>query len=112
MSTDLLAADTRMGAVTLRVADLDTMTAYYRDGVMLQVRDCVSRSVMTLGSRTKVVGSVTRTVSVRAAVSAGGVNDCSPAPASSRISPRAAGDSGRRGSTNCSNVSPRTVAHA
>ena len=37
MSTDLLAADTRMGAVTLRVADLDTMTAYYRDAVTLSV---------------------------------------------------------------------------
>ena len=35
MSTDLLAADTRMGAVTLRVADLDAMTAYYRDAVTL-----------------------------------------------------------------------------
>jgi catechol 2,3-dioxygenase len=34
---DLLAADTAMGAVTLRVADLDAMTAYYRDGVGLQV---------------------------------------------------------------------------
>ncbi|RKR76606.1 VOC family protein [Frondihabitans australicus] len=39
MSTnaDLLAADTRMGAVTLRVADLDAMTAYYRDAVTLTV---------------------------------------------------------------------------
>lgn len=26
-----------MGAVTLRVADLDAMTAYYRDGVTLSV---------------------------------------------------------------------------
>lgn len=34
---DLLAADTRMGAVTLRVADLDAMTAYYRDAVTLSV---------------------------------------------------------------------------
>ncbi|MDP9736911.1 VOC family protein [Curtobacterium sp. 260] len=34
---DLLAADTGMGAVTLRVADLDTMVAYYRDGVGLTV---------------------------------------------------------------------------
>ncbi|MDM7887403.1 VOC family protein [Curtobacterium sp. RHCJP20] len=34
---DLLAADTGMGAVTLRVADLDTMVAYYRDGVGLSV---------------------------------------------------------------------------
>ncbi|HEU5486106.1 MAG TPA: VOC family protein [Microlunatus sp.] len=37
MTTDLLAADTRMGAVTLRVADLDAMTAYYRDAVTLSV---------------------------------------------------------------------------
>ena len=37
MSTDLLAGDTRMGAVTLRVADLDMMTAYYRDAVTLSV---------------------------------------------------------------------------
>jgi catechol 2,3-dioxygenase len=35
--TDLLAADTAMGAVTLNVADLDAMTAYYRDGVGLEV---------------------------------------------------------------------------
>ncbi|MBP1301281.1 VOC family protein [Curtobacterium sp. 1310] len=34
---DLLAADTGMGAVTLRVADLDTMVAYYHDGVGLTV---------------------------------------------------------------------------
>ena len=34
---NLLAADTSMGAVTLRVADLDAMTAYYRDAVALTV---------------------------------------------------------------------------
>ena len=34
---DLLAADTAMGAVTLRVANVDAMTAYYRDGVGLRV---------------------------------------------------------------------------
>jgi len=34
---DLLAPDTGMGAVTLRVADLDAMTAYYRDAVTLSV---------------------------------------------------------------------------
>ncbi|KQV06916.1 VOC family protein [Leifsonia sp. Root112D2] len=33
--TELLAPDTTMGAVTLRVADLDDMIAYYRDGVTL-----------------------------------------------------------------------------
>jgi catechol 2,3-dioxygenase len=32
---DILAADTAMGAVTLKVADLDTMIAYYRDGIGL-----------------------------------------------------------------------------
>ncbi|SEQ11823.1 VOC family protein [Microlunatus flavus] len=37
MSTDLMAPETRMGAVTLRVADLDAMTAYYRDAVTLSV---------------------------------------------------------------------------
>ncbi|WP_394553326.1 VOC family protein [Agromyces sp. MMS24-JH15] len=34
---DLLAADTGMGAVTLRVADLDGMIRYYRDGVTLEL---------------------------------------------------------------------------
>ena len=33
----LLAAGTSMGSVTLRVADLDAMTAYYRDAVRLSV---------------------------------------------------------------------------
>ncbi len=36
-SSDLLAADTAMGPVTLLVADLDGMTAYYRDAVALEV---------------------------------------------------------------------------
>ena len=35
VAADLLAADTSMGAVTLLVADLDVMTAYYRDAVTL-----------------------------------------------------------------------------
>lgn len=34
---DLLAADTGMGAVTLRVGNLDAMTAYYRDVVTLEL---------------------------------------------------------------------------
>ena len=34
-AADLLAADTLMGAITLLVADLDLMTAYYRDAVTL-----------------------------------------------------------------------------
>jgi catechol 2,3-dioxygenase len=33
----MLAADTAMGAVTLNVADLDAMTAYYRDAIGLDV---------------------------------------------------------------------------
>jgi catechol 2,3-dioxygenase len=35
--SELLAVDTAMGAVTLRVADLDGLTAYYRDGLLLTV---------------------------------------------------------------------------
>ena len=35
--TDVLAADTAMGAVTLNVADLDAMTSYYRDAVGLDL---------------------------------------------------------------------------
>lgn len=46
--TDLLAADTAMGPVTLRVGDLDAMTAYYRDAVALQVLDQTADTV-TLG---------------------------------------------------------------
>lgn len=45
---DLLAADTAMGAVTLNVADLDAMTAYYRDGVGLDVL-AADGSRVTLG---------------------------------------------------------------
>ncbi|QAY72865.1 VOC family protein [Agromyces protaetiae] len=37
-ATGLLAADTGMGAVTLRVADLDAMIRYYRDGVTLELQ--------------------------------------------------------------------------
>ncbi len=47
-SADRLAADTAMGAVTLLVGDLDTMTAYYRDVVTLQVLSADDDSV-TLG---------------------------------------------------------------
>ena len=36
-TTDLLAPDTGMGAVTLRVGDLDRMIAYYRDAVTLDL---------------------------------------------------------------------------
>lgn len=43
-----LAADTSMGAVTLDVADLDVMTAYYRDAVGLSVLDATG-PVVTLG---------------------------------------------------------------
>jgi catechol 2,3-dioxygenase len=46
MSTDLLAPTTRMGAVTLRVADLDAMTAYYRDAVTLTVLEASGEEVV------------------------------------------------------------------
>ena len=57
MSTsDLLAADTSMGAVTLLVADLDGMTAYYRDAVALTVlpspSDRAAADTVTLGRGT------------------------------------------------------------
>jgi catechol 2,3-dioxygenase len=45
---DLLAADTVMGPVTLLVADLDAMTAYYRDAIALTVLSTEGRRV-TLG---------------------------------------------------------------
>ena len=52
---DLLAADTSMGAVSLRVADLDAMTAYYRDAVTLTLLSQQSdRSVLGRG-RTPIV---------------------------------------------------------
>ncbi|MEK6312764.1 MAG: VOC family protein [Curtobacterium sp.] len=48
---DLLAADTGMGAVSLRVADLDRMTTYYTDGVRLSVLSSTpGRSVLGRGS--------------------------------------------------------------
>ncbi|PJJ73494.1 catechol 2,3-dioxygenase [Diaminobutyricimonas aerilata] len=46
--TDRLAADTAMGPVTLDVADLDGMTAYYRDAVTLDVIGSEG-AVVTLG---------------------------------------------------------------
>ena len=46
--TTRLAADTAMGPVTLDVADLDAMTAYYRDAVGLSVLDSAG-PVVTLG---------------------------------------------------------------
>lgn len=45
---DRLAADTAMGPVTLDVADLGAMTAYYRDAVTLRVLE-EEGSVVTLG---------------------------------------------------------------
>lgn len=56
--TDILPAETAMGAVTLLVDDLDRMTAYYRDAVTLQVlsatdasltNDSVTDATVTLG---------------------------------------------------------------
>ena len=52
--TELLAADTAMGAVTLEVGDLDAMTAYYRDAVALQVLSQTEQTT-TLGRGTQPV---------------------------------------------------------
>jgi catechol 2,3-dioxygenase len=46
--SELLAADTAMGAVTLKVGELDAMTAFYRDAVALKVLGAGPDSV-TLG---------------------------------------------------------------
>jgi catechol 2,3-dioxygenase len=51
-----LAADTAMGAVTLNVADLEGMTAYYRDGVGLDVLTADGDRV-ALGRRDPIAGS-------------------------------------------------------
>lgn len=51
-----LPAESAMGAVTLRVADLDAMTAYYRDAVTLSVLAAESgRVVLGRGSRPAVI---------------------------------------------------------
>lgn len=52
--SDLLAADTSMGAVTLLVGDLDAMTKYYRDAVSLRVLNETNDTV-TLGRETTAV---------------------------------------------------------
>jgi len=49
--SEKLAADTAMGPVTLRVGNLDAMTAYYRDAVALQVMS-ESGPTVTLGRGT------------------------------------------------------------
>ena len=56
MSIDnLLAADTAMGAVTLRVANLDAMTTYYRDAIALQVLSADGPTVVLGRGTTPVV---------------------------------------------------------
>ena len=54
-SDNLLAADTAMGAVTLRVADLDGMTRYYRDAIALQVLSADGPTVVLGRGTTPVV---------------------------------------------------------
>jgi catechol 2,3-dioxygenase len=53
--TDLLASDTAMGAVTLSVANLDALTAYYRDAVALTVLSESSDTVVLGRGTTPVV---------------------------------------------------------
>lgn len=65
MSADAhLAADTSMGAVTLNVADLDGMTAYYRDGVGLTVLEQTGPKV-TLGRPGRPIVVLVRTPGLR-----------------------------------------------
>ena len=54
-TSDLLAADTAMGAVTLRVADLDAMTSYYRDALRLSVLSGAAAQVTLGRGRTPIV---------------------------------------------------------
>lgn len=51
MTSELLAADTAMGPVTLLVGDLDAMTKYYRDAISLRVLS-EAGSTVTLGRGT------------------------------------------------------------
>ena len=46
MTENQLAADTAMGPVTLRVADLDAMTRYYRDAIALSVLEEAGSTVV------------------------------------------------------------------
>ena len=61
---DILAADTAMGPVTLRVGNLDAMTAYYRDGVALQVLEEAGPRVTLGRGTTPVVTPLSITVSI------------------------------------------------
>lgn len=54
-SLDRLAADTAMGGVTLLVADLDAMTAYYRDAITLTVLSAAGDRVVLGRGTTTVV---------------------------------------------------------
>ena len=54
-SQDLLAADTSMGPVTLLVANLDAMTAYYRDAVALSVLSADADTVTLGRGRTSLI---------------------------------------------------------
>jgi len=54
-TSDLLAADTAMGAVTLRVADLDAMTTYYREAVRLSILSGAAGQVTLGRGRTPIV---------------------------------------------------------
>ena len=55
MTDHLLATDTAMGPVTLRVGNLDAMTAFYRDAVALRVLDATGDTVSLGRSSTAVM---------------------------------------------------------
>ena len=64
VASDLLAADTSMGAVTLNVGNLDAVTKYYRDGVALQVLS-EDGGTVTLGRGTTPVVILEHTPALR-----------------------------------------------
>jgi catechol 2,3-dioxygenase len=62
--SSLLAADTAMGPVTLKVGNLDTMTAYYRDAVALHVLSA-TLDTATLGRGTTPVVILERALELK-----------------------------------------------
>jgi len=64
VASDLLAADTSMGPVTLNVGNLDAVTKYYRDGVALQVLS-EDGGTVTLGRGTTPVVILEHTPALR-----------------------------------------------
>ena len=71
---DLIAAATSMDAVSLLVADLDGMTAYYRDVIALDVLDTVAPSEQPGAARLRSSKGRPASDPVHSPPSAAGVN--------------------------------------